>query len=162
MHNKRIGRDDVLKIEVRDPEKDVFILGLTRICSGLGLPHQPLGDTRLDAVVVVNDVTEVLPVAAIALLHPDVETTPLARMIAGTATVIVSETVIETTTTVAAPAARPIEIETATPKMTEIDVMKIAMEHPQKTAKVRWMWTLLNPGTEADTRISRGLPSSRT
>lgn len=62
----------------------------------------------------MSDVIEVLPVAATARLHLVVETIHLARTIVETATVIVSETAIETTMTVAAPAVRPIEIATAT------------------------------------------------
>jgi len=116
MHNKRIGRDDLLKIEVRTlwelghPAKFTSSLYLY---SGLGLLRLPHGDTRL-AVAVVIVVIELLHAAVPAHHLLAAVTIHLARTTDVTATVIGNETVIETMMTAAALEALSTETETET------------------------------------------------
>ena len=98
MHNKRIGRDDLLKIEVcscKDPVRhDERMLKILICPSGPAHLHPLLGDLTLavSLVVTVNVRQEgVAPHAALADLLPHAEvvvTTHLARMTAVTTTVV--------------------------------------------------------------------------
>lgn len=104
MHNKRIGRDDLLKIEVSDTYSTYTSADLTNR-SGLGRRHLHLGDS---IQAVTADVTALLP--AVVARHPHVvvvvATTPLVGMtgMSGTMTVMtaIMSVVIVTTTVVIA------------------------------------------------------------
>lgn len=97
MHNKRIGRDDLLKIEVR--RRVALLIPTFRsltlaLYSGLVLPPRHRGDSTLVATasVVASVVVTAASAALLALLvaglpaHAVPATTPLAKMTAVTAT----------------------------------------------------------------------------
>jgi hypothetical protein len=92
MHNKRIGRDDLLKIEVRIAS-DFQKTTLTH-ASGPALPPQPPGDLTPDAILlhavsaatVVLDVNVPLAVAASPQAAVAATTPPVVRMTDVTAT----------------------------------------------------------------------------
>lgn len=96
MHNKRIGRDDVLKVEVGSFLVELISDSRPNPCSGLVLLRPPRGDSILAVIVVVTVhrlVVTVRPPPAAAV------TTRLAAMIAvtGTTTAVTAiETVIGT------------------------------------------------------------------
>ena len=102
MHNKRIGRDDLLKIEVRT---SILVCQHSLIYdSGLALRPPRLG-VSIPVVIAPVDVTVLLPVevGALHLLAAVEVTIPLAR------TTVVIVTMIDATVTV--PAVLMIEIE---------------------------------------------------
>jgi hypothetical protein len=130
MHNKRIGRDDLLKIEVCVAPFKCFPCWL----GSSGLAHHPLprGDSIQDAIGLVMSVMVVTAVEAAVNAHHPVAvvdhpllvavTTPRARMTAA------SETA--NTMTVAVPVA----LTTATEKWrTIVDVKMIARTAPMAT-----------------------------
>lgn len=95
MHNKRIGRDDVLKIEVSHHHPNFDAQPSNMICSGLARLLQLLGVSTL--VVIAIDVTEPVVVAlldAVArpLLVVAPETTLLEKRTAANVTGIVITT----------------------------------------------------------------------
>jgi hypothetical protein len=106
MHNKRIGRDDILKIEVSHPcPPSQSISNANPLSSGLELPRPPLGGlialivTAVIVVVIVAVIEVViataaatatarlagLPAAGRLVLDGARETTPQGRMTVGTA-----------------------------------------------------------------------------
>lgn len=92
MHNKRMGRDDILKIEVCLAQHESTVTELTRY-SGHAHHHPLLGALNLVVIVTAAEdaphdaVAHLLPVEAIAII-------PLARMIAEIATGIMIVTVV--------------------------------------------------------------------
>jgi hypothetical protein len=94
MHNKRIGHDDVLKIEVRGPILTILWLLLT-LPSGLVLLRLPRGDLirAKNVNALQRDVALLAEVDALLLLDEAVATTLLARSLGE----IVTETMIDET-----------------------------------------------------------------
>jgi hypothetical protein len=101
MHNKRIGRDDILKIEVsrRRGSQLLTVSSTGRLTKRSGLAHLlvPVGDLIAASVIDLPDVRRVVVLLALVAAPA---TTLLARMIAvtGTATAIVTLTVTAVTT----------------------------------------------------------------
>ena len=102
MHNKRIGRDDLLKIEVSILQRYRCLLHrVLFIISGPEHPHLPHGVSILAAIA---DVIALLPVVVVRHLHVALApNTPLVGMtgMTGTTTVmIVTMSAVTATTTV--------------------------------------------------------------
>lgn len=113
MHNKRIGRDDLLKIEVI--KHNQFSLSFLTSLSGLELHHRHHGDSILDVIVLAifviavtvgvnarrqDEVRDLLLRAAVTILLERM-TAVIDTMIAGTGPValtIVTETATGTVT----------------------------------------------------------------
>lgn len=110
MHNKRIGRDDILKIEVSSRQQtqahDRSLANYNS--SGLALPHLLLGASTVATVSVVLAAVTALPVAALLAPGAAPEITLPGRMIVvtATATVIMSVTAAILVTALAAPSGR--------------------------------------------------------
>lgn len=93
MHNKRIGRDDLLKIEV-GPDQDVCGRSQLTLCSGLVLPHRQAGASMLDVQDVAVSALHVVALAhhhhvLVAMKMIETETTIAAI---GTGVIVVRET----------------------------------------------------------------------
>ena len=152
MHNKRIGRDDLLKIEVRTYLSDYTLISPLTRNSGHELLLLLPGATKLGVAVIVVIVvtaaivetaeivaTEALRDAVHVPLLLVVETTHLARTIA--VIVVETETETETETTMTADDLEPRTPETVTEigmeKMTETAAtMTVMLEPMEMTAKV--------------------------
>lgn len=113
MHNKRIGRDDLLKIEVRGCEMCFYEQALI-CCSGRVLPH-PLPGVSTRALAVIARIavvmTAVSPAVVVvvdvtALQEPAAEAPPLVVPAANTHPVkMIAESATMTAATVSGPAA---------------------------------------------------------
>lgn len=68
MHNKRLARDDVLKIEVSSSPYQFHVFGLTR-CSGPALLHLPHGASIPAVNVSVLQLHVALLLAVVVALH---------------------------------------------------------------------------------------------
>lgn len=150
MHNKRIGRDDLLKIEVSEARFLPLLIKLTSSISGHELLHPQLGDTKQVVVVTVVMVaviavtaeiveTEALLAAVHALLLHAAVMRLLEKMIAAivAATETASETAIGTTMTADAHELLILEIviEIETGKKIGTDAMTIVMWRPMVTTE---------------------------
>lgn len=104
MHNKRIGRDDLLKIEVSTHYQQHHSLVFNIHSSGLVLRHLHPGASTLGVKSHAVDVTLVL-LAAIALLVVVVAVDP--QLVEAAATILhaAKTTAVSVTTTIAAAAA---------------------------------------------------------
>lgn len=104
MHNKRIGRDDILKIEVSHSQGATCVAKILTQSSGLVLPHLLHGALNVVVGRTVTAVVVAAPLAAGPLARAVAPaTTLLARMIAGTVTVTMTVSVVTLATVLAAP-----------------------------------------------------------